>query len=181
VAADASAWFHDYRLSVDVFHFDHRRLKGACLRGWFVGAHGAKTRASLLSLDHGPILRLSAKSRMAVVGGHPNRLLPGRLAATVGCSGKLGGALAAAAQTGADLTVERAFAANRPTVALKFPRRGNEHVTLYLSPETDRPLVAIVGVGRGESVTARIYLSRVRRHLLAHFHLLRLFEAKPGR
>src|SRR5262249_56901862 len=32
VAAEASAWFHDYRLVVDVFHFHHRRMTGACLR-----------------------------------------------------------------------------------------------------------------------------------------------------
>ena len=59
VAADASVWLLEHRLAIDVFHFEHRRFKGACLRGWFRARNGTKTQASLLSFRAGPILRLS--------------------------------------------------------------------------------------------------------------------------
>ena len=179
VAAEASAWFHDYRLTVDVFHFDHRRTNGACLRGWFGRIHGKKAHASLLSLESGPIYRATKGQPLALVEGHPSRRLPGPLAATAGCSGELARKLATAAQDGAHLTVSRSYAANRPAIALKISRSNDERLTLYVSPETYRPLVAIVG-RNGREVTARLYLSRVKRHLLVRFRLLREAEQKPG-
>jgi hypothetical protein len=152
VAADASVWFNEYRLVVDVFHFHHRRTSGACLRGWFARAHGHKARGSLLSLEAGP------------------RPLPVPLAKAAGCSGLLAPALAAAAQNGGHLTVSRGYAANRAAIALKLTQGKEERLTLYVSPRTYRPLVAIVATDRRE-VTARIYLNRVRRRVLARFHL----------
>lgn len=182
VAADASAWLHAYRLSVDTFHFDHRRIGGACLRGWFGHAHGRRVRASLLSLRPGGVLRASdgRHLRISFVRGHPDRLLPARLAATAGCTAELAAAVAVAAQEGVHLTAERAYAANRPAVALALPRHIDKALTLYVAPRTDQPLVAIVSNG-DEQVTARLYLNRVSRSLLTRFHLPREAHVPKGR
>jgi hypothetical protein len=169
VAADASAWFHDYRLVVDVFHVDHRRLMGACLRGWFPRPHRPKARASLLSLGAGP-LRMPDKRHpwlaAARRGSGPNRLL-----AFVGCSGKLASVLGAAAQSGDHLSTERSFAANQPAVALEVKHGKDERLTLFVSPRTYRPLVAFADL-EGRQATARLYLSRLQSGLLGQFHLI---------
>jgi hypothetical protein len=93
-----------------------------------------------------------------------------------GCSRELASTLARAAQSGAHMTVSRAFAANGPAIALKVSPGNDKRLTIYVSARTDRPLVAIVALADHEA-TARLYLSRIKRHLLAHFHLLR--EAAP--
>jgi hypothetical protein len=162
VAADASVWLHEYRLVVDVFHVDHGRIKGACLRGWFRTPHHGKRRGSLLSLRSGP--------------RHHRRL--DRLLASAGCSGKLAPRLAAAAQSGSDIDASRAYAANQPAIELKLKRFRHERLTLYVSPRTYRPLVAIVAL-HGREATARLFLNRARPSLLAHFHLLRV--PRPSR
>jgi hypothetical protein len=180
IAADTSAWFHDYRLVVDVFHVDHRRVKGACLRGWFRRPDGPKVRASLLSLRFGPVLLLSAGRRVSRVGGRRNRRLPARLLASVGCSGKLAPRLAGVAQSGADYTAARSYAANQPAVRLKLERVRDERLTLYVSPRTYQPLVAI-GDAHGREATARLYLTRVTRALLARFHFPTEAEPRPKR
>lgn len=168
IAADASAWLHDYRLAVDVFHFHHRRTKGACLRGWFGGRGRPRVRESLLSFRPGPLLRESNHGRVSVARGLPD--LPARLAVAAGCTGKLEGGLVTAAQDGTHLTVERAYAANRPALALEWSRGRNKDSTLFVSPRTDQPLVAVVGLD-GRYATARLYLARARPRLLARFHL----------
>lgn len=170
VAADASEWFRHYRFAVDVFHFDHRRTKGACLRGWFAGPRGLRTRGSMLSLASGPVLHATTHGRITVAKGRLDHRIPDRLAVAAGCTGKLEGALVAAAQNDTHLTAARAYAANRPAVALRWSRGRDEDLTLYLSPRSDRPLVAILEVG-GHYVTARLYLARARPRLLQHFHL----------
>jgi hypothetical protein len=182
VAADASVWFHEYRLAGDVFHFDHRRLKGACLRGWVMSHNGDKTRASLLSFKAGPILRVSGKSRVSVVAVPQRRhwFPPARLAAAAGCTHLLAHVLVAAAEGGGRLSTERAYAANRPALALELDRGRNGRLTLYVSPRTDRPLVAIVGRDR-EQITARIYLQRVARHVLQQFRILHRVGPEPKR
>ena len=178
VAADASAWFHEYRLVVDVFHVDHHRTSGACLRGWFGHANGHTVRGSLLSLERGPILRTASRRRVVVVSGRPDRSLPAGLAVATGCSRALAGALATAAQSGAHLSVSRAYAANRPAIALKVAPTREKRLTLYVEPGTDRPLVAIVAID-GHEAKARLYLSRVKRHVLVHFHLLGEADRRP--
>lgn len=177
VAADATTWLHEHRMVVDIFHVDHRRSAGACVRGWFGRLHGRKVQGSLLSLEAGPIARTSTgrHMRISIVEGRPSRFLPARLAAVVGCSGELASAIDAAAQGGGHLTVARAYAANRPAVALKLEDK-HKRLTLYVSPRTYQPRVATVTI-RGEHVTARLYLASVTRRLLAQFHLLR--EAEP--
>lgn len=177
IAADASEWLHDYRFAVDVFHFDHRRMKGACLRGWFRASHGPKVRESLLSLRSGTMLRASPRGRVAVAKGRAEKHLPGRLAVAAGCTGKLEGALVAAAQGGAHLTARRAYAANRPAVALEWSRGRDKHETIYVSPRTARPLVAILELG-GDNATARLFLTRARPDRLKRFHLP---VPRPGR
>lgn len=176
VAAVASAWFHEHRFVVDVFHFEHRRTSGACLRGWFGRADGQKTRASLLSLDSGPILRISERRRISRVRGPRKQPVPGVLAAAAGCSRELAPAIATAAQSG-HLRASRGYAANQAAIALKVSRGNERRLTLYVSPRSYRPLVAIVAIGEREA-TARLYLTRVKRHVLARFHLLRLAEPK---
>jgi hypothetical protein len=170
IAADASTWLHDYRFVVDVFHFDHRRTKGACLRGWFGRPRGPKAHGSLLSFESGPVVRAPRRGHVTVVKGHPGRLMPIKLAVAAGCTGKLDGALVAAAQGTAHLTASRGYAANRPAVALRWSRGRDYDLTLYVSPRTDRPLVAILEVA-GRYATARLYLARARRNLLERFHL----------
>jgi hypothetical protein len=180
VAADASDWFHEYRLAVDVFHFDHRRITGACVRGWH-HQNGRKIRSSVLSFSGGPILRVSGKRDVSVVARR--RLLrfpPALLAADAGCSRILAGILAAAAQGAAHVTTERAYAANRPAVALAVQPGREKRLTLFVSPRTDRPLVAILDLD-GQRITARIYLQRVRRGVLTQFRLLHLVKPEPRR
>jgi hypothetical protein len=155
VAADASVWLHEYRLVVDVFHVDHRRFKGACLRGWFRTPHHGKKRGSLLAL------RSVLRHRRLV-----------RLLASAGCSGKLAPRLAGAAQSGSDIDASRGYAANQPAIELKLPPVRDERLTLYVSPRTYRPLVAIVA-HHGLEATARLFLNRARPTLLARFHLPR--------
>jgi hypothetical protein len=180
VAADASAWFHDYRLAVDVFHFDHRKLEGACVRGWYGRRGRAKVHSSVLSFTAGPTLRFSARRRVAVVAGRRgSRFPPGRLAADAGCSRALARALATVAQSGGRLTMERSYAANRPAAALEL-QRGEERLTLYVSPRTDRPLVAFVDRD-GRVITARIYLQRATRARLGRFGLLHEVGSEPKR
>ena len=182
VAADASAWFHDYRLAVDVFHFDHRRVKGACVRGWFTSRNGARARGSLISFRRGPILRVSGKARLSVLkrAEHWRWFPPHLLAAEVGCSRLLARTLAAAAQGSARLSTERAYAANRPAIALEIRRGREERLTLYVSPRTDLPLVAFLALGR-RHITARIYLQPVRRRVLRRFELLHKIAPEPRR
>lgn len=170
IAADASVWLHDYRLVVDVFHFDHRRTKGACLRGWFRHSHGPRVRGSMLSLESGTTVRAWARGRVTIRRAPADRVLSGRLAVAAGCTGKLEGALVAAAQGGAKLTARRAYAANRPAVALEWSRGRDRHETLYVAPRTDRPLVAILELAAGNA-TARLFLARARPPLLERFHL----------
>jgi hypothetical protein len=167
IVADASAWFHEHRLVVDVFHFDHRRQRGACLRGWFPGSRGSKARASLLYLRSGRTLRIRARRRiwLAAQRGHQ----PDRLLALVGCSGELAPALGAAAQSGARLTTERSYAANQPAIALELQPGKDERLTLYVSARGDRPLVAFVDL-EGHEATARLYLTRMTPSLSSRFH-----------
>lgn len=179
VAADASTWFHDYRLVVDVFHFEQQRTSAACLRGWFARAHGRKARGSLLSLESGQAFRISPGRRVSLVRGQQNRVLPGRLAVAAGCGGELASVLAGVAQSGGHLRVSRAYAANEPAIALRVKRGKEERLTLYVSPRTYRPLVAIVAMD-GHQATARLYLTRATPRLLSRFHLLRLAGPPPG-
>jgi hypothetical protein len=170
IAADASAWLHNYRLVVDVFHVDHRRLKGACLRGWFPNEAGVKTLGSLLSLRAGPVFELSGRRRAVLENGPGTRNDHVRLLALVGCSGKLARLLGAAAQSGWDLSSERAFAANQPAIELKLDHGRHEHFAIYVSPTTYRPLVAIVRRDH-HAATARLYLNRITPRLLRRFRL----------
>lgn len=170
VAADASAWFHDYRLVIDVFHVHHRRLGGACLRGWFPRPHKPRARASLLSLDSGRLIRVPARRHALLTAGREGRL-PQRILAIVGCSGQIAPILAAAAQSGGShLSTERSYAANRPAIALELQGKRSAHLTLYVSPRTYRPLVAFIDA-HGRTATARLYLARARPSLLRRFHL----------
>ena len=166
IAADASVWFHEHRLAVDVFHFDHRRVVGACVRGWLPRTKGGQVRASLLSFTGGRILQISGRRHVAVVVARSRlRLPPGLLAAEAGCSRMLERTLAGAAQNAVHITTERAYAANRPAVAIELRRGREERVTLFVSPKTEQPLVAFVDLD-GRRITARIYLQRVTRAVL---------------
>jgi hypothetical protein len=180
VAADASTWLYQHRMVVDVFHVDHRREKGACLRGWFPRPNGKKALGSLLSLGRGPVLRVPDSRRLSLAMKRRGRQVPVRILALAGCSGELLPILAGAAQGADRLMTERSYAANQPAIALEMEYGGEERLTLYVSPRSYRPLVAIVAAD-GHEATARLYLSRAEPRLLARFHLLRLAEARPRR
>lgn len=179
VAADASVWFHEYRLVVAVLHFRERRFGAACVRGWYPRRNGGQIRASLLAFRPGPVVRIAGRRRVSLVGGRVDeRFPPWLLAAEAACSRLLAQTLAGAAQTGGHLTTERGYAANQPAVALELQRGREGRVTLYVSPRTYRPLVAFVDLDR-RKITARIYLLRVRRRVLARFGLLGKIEPEP--
>src|SRR4029077_3933683 len=117
----------------------------ACLRGWLRGRNGRKIRESLLAFRAGPILRVSKKRHVSVVAARRRRLFPpGLLAADAGCSRMLALTLAAAAQGMGHLTTERAYAANRPAIALEMQLSRERRLTVFVSPRTERPLVAFV-------------------------------------
>lgn len=178
VAADASVWLHEYRLAIDVFHFRHRRIKGACLSTWLRRPDEMRVRSSLLSFGSGPTLRVSGRRHVSVEARRGRGPFPsGLLAADAGCSRILSEALTAAAQNGGHLTTERSYAANRPTIALELQRSRKERLTVFVSPRTDRPLVAFVHLDR-RNITARIYLQPATRRALALFGLLHEIEAK---
>jgi hypothetical protein len=181
VAADASVWFHEYRLAVDVFHFDHQRSEGACVRSWFLRGNGAKVHSSILSFRSGPILRLSDSRRVSVImSRREKRFPPGLLAAGAGCSRTLARTLAAAAQGVGHISTERSYAANRPAIALELQLGREKRMTLFVSPRTYRPLVAFVDLD-ARKITARIYLQRVTRAVLARFGLLHRIKPEPKR
>lgn len=168
VAADASAWLHEHRFVVDVFHVDHRRTTGACLRGWFPHPRPPKIRASLLSLDSGSSLLAGRRHPWRAADRHRGQ--PGRILAFVGCSGELAPVLAAAAQSGGRLSTERGYAANQPAIALELVHGRQERLTLYVSPRSYRPLVAFADLN-GLRATARLYLERMKPRLLHRFRL----------
>lgn len=169
VAADASAWFHEYRLAVDVFHVDHRRMKGACLRGWFPRPHKPKARASMLSLAPGSILRVPERRHPWLAASRRSHQ-PDRMLALVGCSGELAEVVAAGAQSGGHLTTERGYAASQPAVALELEHGKNARLSLYVSSRSYRPLVAFVDL-HGRTATSRLYLIPARPAVLRRFHL----------
>ena len=159
VAANATAWLHDFRLVVDVFHVDHRRAKGTCLRGWFPRPHQPKARASVLSVE-GKRFRLPERKHPWVAAGRATHQ-PDRILGFLGCSGELEPVIAAAAQSGGHLSTERSYAANQPAIALELRHTREERLTLYVSARTYRPLVAFAELD-GRKATARLYLVRIR-------------------
>lgn len=171
VAANASAWLHDYRLTVDVFHVEHRRLKGACLRGWFPRPHESKARASMLSLAANSIQLVPERHHPWLAASRGNDQ-PARLLALVGCSGELASVVAEAAQSGGHLTTERGYAANQPVDALELEHGKDARLTLYVSPRSFRPLVAFVDLN-GRKATSRLYLTAAVPSTLNRFDLYR--------
>jgi len=158
VAADASAWLHDYRRVVDVFHVDHRRMKGECLRGWFPRPHRPKSRASILSLGTTRLRVPERKHPWRAAARHSHQ--PDRILAFIGCSGELAPVIAAAAQSGGRLSAERSYAANQPAIALELEHAKEERLTLYVSARSYKPLVAFAELD-GRQATARLYLAPV--------------------
>jgi len=169
VAVSAEAWFHYYRLSFDVFHAEDQRFSGECIRGWsvhppvqprpqHVGGLVTIWPGSVLAFSGGPVVLAKDKHAVHHVYGTRRRDLPGFLAVAIGCTGALANALTQAVQSNRDLSIERAYAANHPALALEL-RLHHERLTLYLSPRTYRPLVVVGAVG-GQIATARVYLTR---------------------
>jgi hypothetical protein len=169
-------WFHNYRLSIDVFHAHDRRFEGTCLRHWFLRPHGrggarrwhGLREGSLLLLSHGPVALASGRRHIVLAEGHSLPGLPASLAAAIGCTSSLAQALTAAVRQGRDLSIERTFAANQPALALEL-RLGQERLTVYVSPLSYRPLV-VIGDIRRRTAAARLHLSRLTPALEATFH-----------
>lgn len=177
-AADAEEWFHNHRFSVDVFHAGHHRFEGACLRGWFLQPHGhGRSRhwrglkyGSQLALTQGPVALATGRGHIVLALGHPLPQLPSFMAAAIGCSGSLSNDLTSAAQAANPLTIERAYAANQPALALELHLH-DERLTIYLSPHEYRPLV-VIGAKAGRIATARLYLTPLTPASTATFHEL---------
>jgi hypothetical protein len=179
IAVSVSTWLRDYRYSIDIFHARGHRLRGACLHGWYPRSHRAHlVRGSVLVLDRGPIVLDTGAKHLRFVAGRPQRNLPARLAVSVGCTASLGNALYAAAQGGGHLSVERAYAANQPALALRVPQVHHERLTLYVSPLQYRPLVAIAEF-EGRVATARLYLAHAPLRLRWRYRRLLASKAPP--
>jgi hypothetical protein len=168
----------EYRLVVDVFHFHHRRMQGACLRGWFPTANGSNRLGSLLAVGSDPIVRLPARRQVFRVTERRGRGRWGQVLGIVGCSGELLAVLAQAAQGTGRLTTERSHAANRPAIALVMERGREGRLTLYVSPRTYRPLVAVVDA-EGQVATSRLHLRRATPGLRQRWHFPREPNRKP--
>jgi hypothetical protein len=174
-AADAEAWFHFHRLSIDVFNASDRRFSGECLRGWHVRSHSRL--GSVLVMSGGPVALVSGKGRIRFASGHRRTALPAFLAAAIGCTGSLASALTTAVRSSQRLTIERAYAANQPALALEV-HLDDERLTIYLSPRSFQPLVALGAVG-GRIATARLYLPRVTPAHIATFRRLAQRNGRP--
>jgi hypothetical protein len=176
-ASRAEWWFANYRFSIDVFHAHDRRYEGACLRGWYLRPHfdgpsrrwHGKQNGSLLVLSRGPVV-LRGHGRVQLALGHRLPDLPASLAAGIGCTGSVADALGAAAQHGRHLSIERAYAANQPALAIELHLH-HERLTVYVTPSTYRPLV-LFGDMSGRMATARLYLTPLTRARAAAFRRL---------
>lgn len=168
VAADAEAWLNYHRFSIDIFHTDDHRFRGACLRGWYaLPRHRA--RGSLLVLTGGPVALATRMGHVEFTSGRRLPEFPAFLAVASGCTGSLANELNAATQSGLRLDVDRAFAANQPALALRLPRLHDERLVLYVSPRSYEPLVAIIALG-GRIASARLYLARATPTREAKLH-----------
>jgi len=173
VAAEASHWLQRYRYSIDLFHSDGRRLGGACLRGSYPRQRGGRLlRGSLLVLDGGlVVLETRNRRHIRFLSGHRRPDFPAFLAVASGCTFPLGNALYNAAQGKIRISMEPAFAAGQPALALEMPSVRDGHLTVYVSPRQDRPLVAIAAA-EGHTTTARIYLARATLRIRLHYRQL---------
>lgn len=169
VLADASTWLHEYRFAVDVFHAGPRPVRAACLRGAVV-RRGRPRPGGILSFGQRSVILVTTGGRVSLLSGSRLRVPPARLAADAGCTGALELALVRAAQTGDHISVERAWAAHQPTLALEVQRGDQGRLTVYVSPKTSRPLVAVVHA-KNLTVKTRLYLTRIAAPLLHRFHL----------
>jgi hypothetical protein len=168
VVADVAQWLDRYRLAVDIFHLDGRRATGLCLRGSFRLGDIRVGHASVLDFTRGPVVLVYRRHGSDVISGRNEQRLPVKLAAKVGCSYELLVQLGTVAQASHRVRAEHAYAAGQAAIALHLPSLRDERLTLYVSPTTYRPLVAIARVD-GREATARLFLTRVTRGLLARF------------
>jgi hypothetical protein len=184
VAAEAESWFHYYRLTQVVFHSRHHRSTGACLGGWYLlppthrpnqqqphhrarQPHRLIGYGSALAFSDGPVALVTARHLVRQVFGRRHSDLPASLAAAIGCTSPLANALTAAVEGSGRLSVERAYAANQPALALELRTHG-ERLTVYVSPRGYRPLVVLGALG-GQIATSRIYLTHLTRARAANF------------
>ena len=175
IAADAAAWFLRHRLASSSFKLQGRWEHGLCLRGWFTRPDGTRTHGTLLRTREG--LRILGDGGPLKIGGvaRPERPgLPLLQLELAGCPAILGPRIAAAAQTAAHLHVARAFAAGGPALALRLPPQHRDRLTLYVRPQTFRPLMVTASVG-GVAGVARIRLLRLTPRQL------RLLTAQAGK
>jgi len=171
VAAAAIGWLAEHPFAVDVFHAGHHRLHGACTQGSFRAGHGrGVVHGTLISLRPGPVVVFARHHQVVRIHGAPLRFLPPSLAAAVGCPRRLASTLDRATHFGDSLRVERSYAANQPALKLELRRVHDERLTLYVSPQRARPLVAILARD-GKVATARIYLGNTTPQALRHFHI----------
>ena len=170
VTAKAIGWLAAHPSAVDVFHAGHHRLHGSCSAGVFRKDHTKRAfHGMLLSLRPGPVV-LFGQYKSFLIHGAPLPFLPRSLAAAVGCPGRIASTLDRAMQLGAPVTAERSYAANQPAVKIEIRRADDERLTLYVSPDGDRPLVAIVARD-GKVAAARIYLRRATRRRIRRVHI----------
>lgn len=179
IAADAEAWLNYHRFSIDIFHSDDRRFRGACLRGWYPHLRGHLARGSLLAFTGGHVALATAKGRVEFASGRSRSEFPASLAVASGCTASLANELNAATQSGLRLDVDRSYAANQPALALRLPRIRDERLVLFVSPRNYKPLVTVLALD-GRIASARLYLGRATPTLEAKLHrlLLRTLQGK---
>lgn len=158
VAADAASWLLRYRLSWSSFHVDGRHVTGFCLHTWFPRRTGKLARGTILRLSDGLELLQNGGPIWKTAGGPVQpRHLPELELQLAGCPADLGQRVAAAAQAGGDLQMERTFVAGQPALGLRLPirhERVGKHryilnrIELYVSAQTYKPLAIKASLGR---------------------------------
>lgn len=167
VAAHAATWLQSHRLVLDELRIDGRQASGACLRGWRPRDGGRPQRGSFLSLRPGTVWFASSLRRVSLARGPRQPFVLGRLETTAGCTRGLRDVLFAALQTGLDVGVTT----GQRAIALSLPEVRGERVTLYVSAQTYRPLLAVAAAG-GHEVVVHLRFVRATPAVLARSHLL---------
>jgi hypothetical protein len=148
VAARAAGWFLQFRLVESTFRVGAGPLiHGSCLQGWFQTRWGVQ-RGTVLRLDNGTSIIALRPHHVEVVGAtHPlsaRRVLVELELA--GCPRIVGPRIAQHLQSAQRVHTELAYAARRPTIALRVPTELTR-IVVYLAPKTLRPVAVSVRSG----------------------------------
>jgi hypothetical protein len=133
VAARAATWMLRYRLATSTFRVGNRTVHGRCFYGWFEGRHDQPVRGTILVLDNGASIRLIEPKTLLAQGRYG--LVPRTELDLAGCTHVLGDQIAGLAEFDGGLRLQKTLLDGQHALAIRF-----RHLTLLVSPKTDRPL-----------------------------------------